>query len=473
MASTPQEDDAILFARIEKSAAGVGLETTMRMPGKMARKGARELVREKIVEVPRTDPTYDKDEKVPSSIGDIIGHIEKKVVCKCILDEGIRIDDHDTKTVRPIRIRPNILPRAHGSVLFMRGETQSPCVTTLGSFADSRCMDSLTDDITKTFTLRYNLPPFSVGGVEPVHTFRREIGHNVLTEKALRPVIPAGDGFPFTTRVVAETLESNDSSSMTMVCDGYLPPMDAGVPISDPVASMTVGLIREGDNFIVPTDTLGDEDTLDDMDFETVDTAEGVTTVQMDIKIAGLTTEIARKAIHQAHRTRLHILDEMKKAVDDPRAELSKYAPQHVEVFVNPEVIRTIIRSGDKNIRTITAAIGAPVDIEDSGRIPVFTSTVGSMEQAEELVQYYNQCPNLGEDYMGKVHKALEIGAIVEVMPNIEAPVHILQLDTGRVAQAFDVAHLGEDMLVKVIEINGGRIRASHKTILLREQDIG
>ena len=420
MAFTPQEDDAALLARIEELAAGAGLEAAMRVPEKMARKDARKLVKEKIVEALKADPTYGEDEKALSSVGDIIGHIEKKVVRKRILDEGTRIDGRDTKT----------------------------------------------------FMLHYNFPPFSVGEVKPVRVSRREIGHGALAEKALKPIIPAGDGFPFTVRVVAETLESNGSSSMAAVCGGCLSLMDAGVPISDPVAGVAMGLIKEGDNFIVLTDILGDEDALGDMDFKIAGTAEGVTAVQMDIKITGLTTEIMRKAMRQAHEARLHILGEMKKAIDGPRAELSKYAPQHAEVFVNPEVIRMIIGPGGKNIKAITAATGASVDIEDSGRISIFAPTAESMEQAKELVQYYDQRPDLGKNYMGKVRKVLEIGAIVEIMPNVEALVHISQLDTSRVAQASDVAHLGEDMLVKVIEINGDRIRASRKAVLLEEQGI-
>ena len=231
-------------------------------------------------------------------------------------------------------------------------------------------------------------------------------------------------------------------------------------------------VIKEGDNFIVLTDIRGDEDALGDMDFKIAGTAEGVTAVQMDIKSAGLTTGSMRKAMRQAHEARLHILGEMKKAIDGPRAELSKYAPQHAEVFVNPEVIRMIIGPGGKNIKAITAATGASVDIEDSGRISIFAPTAESMEQAKELVQYYDQRADLGKNCMGKVRKVLEIGAIVEIMPNVEALVHISQLDTSRVAQASDVAHLGEDMLVKVIEINGDRIRASRKAVLLEEQGI-
>lgn len=259
---------------------------------------------------------------------------------------------------------------------------------------------------------------------------------------------------------------------MAAVCGGCLSLMDAGVPISAPVAGVAMGLIKEGEKFIVLTDILGDEDALGDMDFKIAGTADGVTAVQMDIKIAGLTTEIMRTAMRQAREARLHVLGEMAKALAAPRGELSRFAPQHAEVFVNPDVIRMIIGPGGKNIKAITSATGASVDIDDSGRISIFAPTAEAMEQAKELVQYYDQRPDLGKNYRGKVKKILEIGAIVEVMPNVEALVHVSQLDVGRVAQVSDVARLGEDMLVKVVEINGDRIRASRKAVLLEEQGI-
>ena len=471
MPFTPHQDDPVLVARVQELAREAGIEEALRVPEKLARKDARKAVKDKVMEALLNDPAWAEGEAL-KEVGEIIGDLEKKIVRARIVNEGVRIDGRDTKTVRPIQIQTSVLPRAHGSAIFRRGETKSLVVTTLGSSTDEQRMDSLSGDVTKRFMLHYNFPPFSVGEVKPVRVSRREIGHGALAEKALKPIIPAGDGFPFTVRVVAETLESNGSSSMAAVCGGCLSLMDAGVPISDPVAGVAMGLIKEGDNFIVLTDILGDEDALGDMDFKIAGTAEGVTAVQMDIKITGLTTEIMRKAMRQAHEARLHILGEMKKAIDGPRAELSKYAPQHAEVFVNPEVIRMIIGPGGKNIKAITAATGASVDIEDSGRISIFAPTAESMEQAKELVQYYDQRPDLGKNYMGKVRKVLEIGAIVEIMPNVEALVHISQLDTSRVAQASDVAHLGEDMLVKVIEINGDRIRASRKAVLLEEQGI-
>ncbi len=469
---TPEEDDPVLLATVEKLAGEAGLAESMRIPGKLERKEARQLVKQKIMDGINADPAYTGDSKALAAVGDIIGHIEKAVVRRRIIDNGVRIDGRDTKTVRPIEIQPGILPRAHGSALFTRGETQSMCVTTLGSTADNQRMDSLTGDVTKTFMLHYNFPPFSVGEVKPVRLSRREIGHGALAEKALKAVMPSNDSFPFTVRVVAETLESNGSSSMAAVCGGCLSLMDAGVPISAPVAGVAMGLIKEGDNFIVLTDILGDEDALGDMDFKIAGTAEGVTAVQMDIKITGLTTEIMRMAMQQAHEARIHILSEMKKAIPGPRPELSRFAPQHDEIWVNPEVIRMIIGPGGKNIKAITMATGASVDIEDNGRISLFAPTAEAMDRARNLVQYYDQHPEVGKNYSGKVRKVLEIGAIVEIMPNVEALVHISQLDTGRVGQASDIAHPGDEMRVKVIEINGDRIRASRKAVLLEEQGI-
>ena len=400
----------------------------------------------------------------------ILFELEAKLVRSNILNGEPRIDGRDTKTVRPIQIQTSVLPRAHGSAIFRRGETKSLVVTTLGSSTDEQRMDSLSGDVTKRFMLHYNFPPFSVGEVKPVRVSRREIGHGALAEKSLRPVMPADADFPFTVRVVSETVESNGSSSMAAVCGGCLSLMDAGIPISAPVAGVAMGLIKEGDKFIVLTDILGDEDALGDMDFKIAGTAEGVTGVQMDIKITGLTTDIMRQAMQQAHEGRLHILAEMAKALPEPRKELSRYAPQHAEIFVNPDIIRLIIGPGGKNIKAITTATGASVDIEDSGRVSIFAPTADALEKAREMVTYYDQRPELGKNYTAKVKKIMEIGAIVEVLPNVEALVHVSQLDVNRVEQPGDVARLGEDMVVKVIEINGDRIRASRKAVLLEEQ---
>ncbi len=470
MEFTPHEDDPVLAARVEELALKAGLDAAMRVPEKLARKDARKAVKTAVLEALAADPAWAENETALKAVPDMIGDLEKRLVRGRIVNEGTRIDGRDVKSVRPIQIQTGVLPRAHGSALFRRGETKSLVVTTLGSSTDEQRMDSLTGDVTKRFMLHYNFPPYCVGEVKPVRLSRREIGHGALAEKSLRPILPADTDFPFTLRVVAETMESNGSSSMAAVCGGSLALMDAGVPVSAPVAGVAMGLIKEGDRFIVLTDILGDEDALGDMDFKIAGTAEGVTGVQMDIKITGLTTDIMRAAMRQAREGRLHILGEMAKAIAEPRKELSRYAPQHAEIFVNPDIIRLIIGPGGKNIKAITTATGASVDIEDSGRVSIFAPTAEAMEKAREMVSYYDQRPDLGKNYLAKVRKVMDIGAIVEVLPNVEALVHVSQLDINRVEQPGDVARLGEDMLVKVIEINGDRIRASRKAVLLEEQ---
>lgn len=470
MEFTPHEDDPALAARVEELAMKAGLDAAMRVPEKLARKDARKAVKTAVLEALAADPAWAENETALKAVPDLLGDLEKRLVRGRIVNEGTRIDGRDVKSVRPIQIQTGVLPRAHGSALFRRGETKSLVVTTLGSSTDEQRMDSLTGDVTKRFMLHYNFPPYCVGEVKPVRLSRREIGHGALAEKSLRPILPADADFPFTLRVVAETMESNGSSSMAAVCGGSLALMDAGVPVSAPVAGVAMGLIKEGDRFIVLTDILGDEDALGDMDFKIAGTAEGVTGVQMDIKITGLTTDIMRAAMRQAREGRLHILGEMAKAIAEPRKELSRYAPQHAEIFVNPDIIRLIIGPGGKNIKAITTATGASVDIEDSGRVSIFAPTAEALEKAREMVSYYDQRPDLGKNYLAKVRKVMDIGAIVEVLPNVEALVHVSQLDINRVEQPGDVARLGEDMLVKVIEINGDRIRASRKAVLLEEQ---
>ncbi len=470
MAHTPREEDPVLLNRVRELAAASGLEDAMRVPEKTARKEARRAVRAAVSEALKADPAWAENEEALKSVDEIVTDLEKKAVRARIVSEGLRIDGRDTKTVRPIQIQTSVLPRAHGSAIFRRGETKSLAVATLGASTDEQRVDSLVGDVTKRFMLHYNFPPFSVGEVKPVRVSRREIGHGALAEKSLRPTLPPVDDFPFTVRVVSETVESNGSSSMAAVCGGSLALMDAGIPVSAPVAGVAMGLIKEGERFIVLTDILGDEDALGDMDFKIAGTADGVTGIQMDIKITGLTTDIMRQAMRQAHEARLHILGEMAKVIDGPRKELSPYAPQHEEVWVNPDIIRLIIGPGGKNIKAITTATGASVDIEDSGRVSIFAPTREALDRAREMVSYYDQRPEVGKNYTARVRKIMEIGAIVEVLPNVEALVHISQLDLNRVEKTEDVARIGEDMLVKVIEINGDRIRASRRAVLLEEQ---
>ena len=406
-----------------------------------------------------------------NEVNGILFELEAHLVRSQILAGEPRIDGRDTRTVRPIEIRQGVLPRTHGSALFTRGETQALVTTTLGTKQDEQIIDGLCEEQHDRFMLHYNMPPFATGETGRVGSpKRREIGHGRLAKRALKAVLPSPEEFQYTLRVVSEICESNGSSSMASVCGGCLSMLDAGVPLKDYVAGVAMGLIKEGDKFIVLTDILGDEDALGDMDFKIAGTAEGVTGVQMDIKITGLTTDIMRQAMQQAHEGRLHILAEMAKALPEPRKELSRYAPQHAEIFVNPDIIRLIIGPGGKNIKAITTATGASVDIEDSGRVSIFAPTADALEKAREMVTYYDQRPELGKNYTAKVKKIMEIGVIVEVLPNVEALVHVSQLDVNRVEQPGDVAHLGEDMVVKVIEINGDRIRASRKAVLLEEQ---
>ena len=468
---TPKQDDPELFAYVEDLAIKSGMEDALRTPDKLLRKDARKAVKDKVKALMATDERYAEDPVAQAAIGEILEHLEKKLVRQRVINEGTRIDNRDTKTVRPIEIEASVLPRAHGSVIFARGETKTIAVTTLGSSADEQKVDTLNGDESKRFMLHYNFPPFTVGEVKSVRVSRREIGHGHLAERALKAVLPSPESFPYTIRVVSDTVESNGSSSMAAVCGGCLSLMDAGVPISAPVAGVAMGLIKDGDNYTVLTDILGDEDALGDMDFKIAGTAEGISAIQMDIKINGLPTEVMARAMEQARVARLHILDVMAKAMPAVR-DLSPYAPQHEEVFVNPEIIRMIIGPGGKNIKAITTATGAAIDIEDSGRITIFAPTQKSMQAAKEMVLYYDQHAELGKNYNAKVKRILEIGAIVEILPNLEALVHISQLDTNRVEKTEDVAHLGEDMVVKVIEINGDRIRASRKAVLLEEQGI-
>ena len=447
------------------------IKAALVVPEKMARREAKAAVKEKAMAAV-LESQFAEEPGVKGAVASIIGDIEKVFVRTRIREQGLRIDGRDTKSVRPILIETGVLPRAHGSTLFARGETKSLVITTLGSSTDEQRMDSLVGDVTKKFMLHYNFAPFCVGEVKPVRVSRREIGHGALAEKALRPVLPADNSFPFTLRVVAETMESNGSSSMAAVCGGCLSLMDAGVPISAPVAGIAMGLIKEGDDFIVLTDILGDEDALGDMDFKIAGTAEGLTAVQMDIKVNGISTEIMAKALQQAKEARMHILAEMAKVLSAPRQELSKYAPQLAEVFVSPDVIRLVIGPGGKNIKAITAETGASIDIEDSGKVSIFAPTMEALEKAKEMVLAFDQKPELGANYDAKVIKILEIGCIVELASNMEALVHVSQLDTQRVENVADFVKPGDQMTVKVIEINGDRVRASRKVVLQEAQGI-
>ena len=445
------------------------LKAALAIPQKLPRYAAKDAVKEKAKAA--VAEKFPEDAAKLKGVGDVIGDMTKKIVRQRIVQEGTRIDGRDTTTVRPLSIEVGVLSQTHGSVLFRRGETSALAVATLGSTRDEQRYDSLLGDATKRFMLHYNFPPYCVGEARMLRgTSRREVGHGALAERALSPVLPSSDDFPFTIRVVSEIMESNGSSSMASVCGATMSLMDAGVPISAPVAGIAMGLCKEGDEYFVLTDILGDEDALGDMDFKVAGTSEGITAIQMDIKIAGIPQEVLKKALAQAKEARTLILNHMGEVLAAPRAELSELAPQMAVVHIDPEKIRSVIGPGGKNIKAITAETEADIDIEDSGKISIFAPTLASMEKAKEMVLYYDQKPEPGKNYLGTVRKVLEVGALVEILPGQEGMLHISQLDFDRVERVEDVVQLGQEVWVKCIALEpGGRIRLSRKAWLMEQ----
>lgn len=471
MAFTPHADDPVLVARVKELALAAGLEEALRVPEKMARKDARKAVKEKVMENLKNDPAWAENDAALKSVGDMLSDLEKKLVRARIVNEGTRIDGRDTKTVRPIQIQTGLLPRAHGSALFRRGETKSMVVTTLGSSTDEQRMDSLTGDVTKRFMLHYNFPPFSVGEVKPVRVSRREIGHGALAEKSLRPVLPADADFPFTLRVVSETLESNGSSSMAAVCGGSLSLMDAGVPISAPVAGVAMGLIKEDNKFAILTDILGDEDHLGDMDFKVAGTEDGVTALQMDIKIDGITEDIMKLALAQAHDGRMHILGLMKEAVGSEKRELSTYAPRMITVKINPEKIRDVIGKGGSVIRGLVEETGCKIDVEEDGTVTISSADTAKAEEAKRRIEEIAAEVEVGQIYEGTVTRILDFGAIVQLLPGKDGLLHISQIANVHVDKVTDYLKEGQKVRVKVIEADEkGRVRLSMKALINDEK---
>jgi polyribonucleotide nucleotidyltransferase len=368
-----------------------------------------------------------------------------------------------------------VLPRTHGSALFTRGETQALVTTTLGTKQDAQRIDSLIADIEKTFLLHYNFPPFSTGEVKPLRgPARRETGHGHLAERAVARVLPDEKAFPYTIRVVSEILESNGSSSMASVCGAALSLMDAGVPINTPVAGIAMGLIKESDRVAVLSDILGDEDHLGDMDFKVCGTKTGVTAVQMDIKIQGLTRQILEKALHQARDGRLFILGKMAEALAAPREDLNKYAPRIVTLQVKPDQIREIIGPGGKTIRGITAQTGVAIDVEDDGTVHIASNDAAMAKKAIDIIKGLTTEPEVGEFYLGVVRRIAEFGAFVEILPGTDGLVHISELDEKRVRVVQDICKEGDEMLVKVIGIDRatGKIRLSRREALGKTPEV-
>lgn len=400
-------------------------------------------------------------------VSDAVSSLEKKVVRSAVINGEPRIDGRDTRTVRPITVKVGILPRAHGSALFTRGETQAIVVTTLGTERDSQIIDAMEGSYRDGFMLQYNFPPYCVGETGRVGSpKRREIGHGRLAKRGVMGVMPTNEEFPYSMRVVSEITESNGSSSMASVCGTSLALMDAGVPIKAPIAGIAMGLIKEGDKFAVLSDILGDEDHLGDMDFKVAGTANGINALQMDIKIDGITRDIMEAALAQAKEGRLYILGEMNAVISEPRTEMSVYAPRYVTFKINPEKIRDVIGKGGSTIRSITEETGVTIDITDDGMVKIASSDSAAAEEARRQVEQITADVEVGKIYEGKVAKLMDFGAFVTILPGKDGLVHVSQICEERVENVSDKLTEGEFVKVKVLEIDKqGRIRLSMKAV--------
>jgi polyribonucleotide nucleotidyltransferase len=406
-------------------------------------------------------------------IGNQLEEIEYRVMRKQVLERGERVDGRDLDTIRPISVETGVLPRTHGSALFTRGQTQALVSVTLGTTDDEQRIDSIdvAGETTKSFMLHYNFPPFSTGEVKMIRgTSRREIGHGALAERALQPLLPHYEDFPYTLRVVSEILESNGSSSMATVCGGSLALMDAGVPMKAPCAGVAMGLIKEGDKVAVLTDILGSEDHLGDMDFKVAGTERGITSIQMDIKIEGLDLKIMEQALEKARKGRLHILSEMAKALQAPRTELSKYAPRIFTMQIKPDKIGDVIGPKGKTIRGIQDATGAKISIEDTGVVTISAVGGEAGEKARAMVAAITTEPEVGRTYEGPVKSTTAFGAFVEILPGVEGLLHISELQHGRTEKTEDVVKKGDIVQVKLLEVDErGRMKLSRKALLPKE----
>ncbi|MBI5778162.1 MAG: polyribonucleotide nucleotidyltransferase [Planctomycetes bacterium] len=469
MVIAEKKDDGI-YDEVKKSVYK-DIQAKIQTKVKSERKEALNKIKEAVIK-DKTAKLTDKDEiaAVTKSIGAAMNTLEGEALRALVLSNK-RIDGRSLKEIRPISGMVSFLPRNHGSALFMRGETQALVSATLGSSMDEQRIDGLAEEYTKHFMLHYNFPPFSVGEIKRLGgPGRREIGHGYLAERGIEAVLPPKDDFPYTIRIVSDILQSNGSSSMATVCGGILALMDAGVPVKKPVSGIAMGLVQEGKEVRILSDILGAEDHLGDMDFKVVGTAEGITAVQMDIKIGGISEDTIRQALAQAKEGRIHILAEMKKILAAPRAEISQYAPRFVKVRIPTDKIGALIGPGGKNIKKIQADTGATIEIEEDGTVMIYAADAEATEKTKKMVEECTATAEIGKTYKGTVTGIKDFGAFVEIMPGTEGMVHISELSDGFVGQVTDVVKMGDSIEVKVISIDPmGKVKLSRKALLVPE----
>jgi polyribonucleotide nucleotidyltransferase len=445
------------------AAALTGLQEGYSIARKLERYGKLDEVREKVIREIGGD-----DAVLCKKVAGIVEELERRILRDMIIKDKRRIDGRSSTDIRPISSEVGILPRAHGSALFNRGETQALAALTLGTSSDEQRMDYIGGEELRTFLLHYNFPPYSVGEAKPLRSpGRREIGHGALARKALVPVLPSADVFPYTIRIVSEILSSNGSSSMATVCGGILSLMDAGVPVKDVVAGIAMGLLKEGNDVVILSDILGDEDHAGDMDFKVCGTEKGVTAMQMDIKIDGLTEDILRRALAQAKEGRVFIIGKLRETIAVPRSDISIYAPRITTVKVKEDQVRTVIGSGGKNIRQIISETGVTIDVEDDGTVTIASSDAEAAARAVAMVKWLTEEAEVGKIYRGTVKKIVDFGAFVEILPGTEGLLHISQIAKERINKVTDVLKEGDEVMVKVLEVDKqGKIRLSRKDAL-------
>ncbi len=455
-------EDAGIALKVQELAAA-GLAEAYRIPQKTERYAKLDAVRETVLKAVSAE-----DASGEAAARNALDQLDRKILRDMILNEGTRCDGRSHADIRPISCEVGLLPRTHGSALFTRGETQALAVVTLGTSSDEQRMDYISGEEFRSFLLHYNFPPYSVGEAKMMRgPGRREVGHGALARRSLLPVLPSKEIFPYTIRIVSEILSSNGSSSMATVCGGILSLMDAGVPVRDVVAGIAMGLLKEGDNVVILSDILGDEDHAGDMDFKICGTKKGVTAMQMDIKIDGVTADILRKALAQARDGRIFIIDKLKEALAEPRKDISIYAPRITTMKVKPDKIRDVIGSGGKNIRLIVSETGVDINVEDDGTVTIASSDSEAAARAVQMVKWLTEEAEIGKIYMGTVKRVVDFGAFVEILPGTEGLVHISQLARERVNKVTDILSEGDKVAVKVIEIDKtGKIRLSRKEAL-------